>query len=334
MIYAELSMTTQSPTSSPTKSPIWLGYMFGALGSAFFATKGTVIKLALIENVDVTTMLAWRMLIALPIFVIVGTLAYRERKAKNPNFKLSATMLAKICLVGAIGYYAASYLDFMGLQYISVQLDRLIMLTYPFIVVLIGAVIFKRRVTRAMIVGLLISYAGLAIIFARDMTLGASASSNIPLGVALVFGASLSYAIYQLAAKPLIDEIGARLFTSIAMSAAGFLVIGQFLLTHEVADIIVSQRAAWMMLALGTVSTVLPTYMISASIGMVGSAPTAMLSNVSPLVSIGLAVTVLGEIFTVYHAIGAALVLLGVLGFSRSEYKAARQIIPKSPPPV
>ncbi|MEJ2459735.1 MAG: DMT family transporter [Novosphingobium sp.] len=307
-------------TASPKPSGRALGYLLGALGASLFATKGIVIKLALAEGVDAVTTLTWRMIIAVPIFALVGWLGYRDRRRRDPQFRPKAVTILKTCGVGMMGYYVASYLDFVGLEYISAQFDRLILLTSPFFVMLIGAVWFGRRITPVMVGAALVSYLGLILIFARDLSLE---GQDVVTGTLLVLGAALAYAFYQSLAKPLIDEIGSRLFTSIAMSAAGFAVVVHFLVTHQGFDtLIVSPNAMWLMFAIGTVSTVLPAYMIAASIGRVGAAPAAVMGNVSPLVTIALAVTVLGETFSVWHALGAALVLGGVIWFARSEQRA------------
>lgn len=303
------------------------GYFIGALGAAFFATKGIVIKLALIENVDATTTLTWRMIIAVPFFILIGWMGYRHRQQealnKGQTFRVSPGAVAKSALIGLVGYYVASYLDFVGLEYISAQFDRLILLTYPIFVVLIGALFLGRRVNWQMMMALIVSYAGLAVIFARDLRVE---GDNVVIGAVLVLGAAIAFAIYQILAKPVIDEIGARLFTSIAMSAAGIAIVVHFLLTHELSDLAVSPNAMWLMLAMGTVSTVLPAYMISTSIGLIGPGPTSVMGNVSPLVTIALAVTVLGEAFSIWHALGAALVLLGIFAFNAAERRL--EIIP------
>lgn len=318
-------------SSSTWFDAAWVGYALGALGAALFATKGIVIKLALIENVDALTTLTWRMIIAVPIFAVVGWLGYRDRKAKSPDFHVPRSAVIKICLVGMSGYYLASYLDFAGLEHISAQLDRLILLTSPFFVMLIGAVLFKRPITPLMLVMLLVSYLGLTLIFAHDLNLD---GQDVVVGTALVLGAAIAYAFYQSLAKPLIDIVGSRLFTSIAMSAAGFAVVIHFLAVHQPADLVVTPHAMWLMLAIGTVSTVLPAYMIAASIGRVGSGPAAVMGNVSPLVTIVLAVTILGETFSIWHAIGAALVLMGVIGFTRTEHRARRTAALRAQPTV
>jgi len=295
----------------------WTGLVLAMLGAALFATKGIVIKLALAQGIDILTTLTWRMIVSVPIFVVVGLWGYRRKVRQSPagaKPPLDAKALLQAFGVGIIGYYVASYLDFSALNYISAQFDRLILLTYPFFVVLFGAVFFKRRVTGAMLAALVASYAGIAIIFWRDFHVE---GDHVLLGAALVFGSSIAYAAYQILAKPLIDRMGSQLFTSLAMSAAGPAVIAHFLATNDLQALLVPGEALWLMLAIGTVSTVLPAYCISAAIGLIGSERTAVVGNVSPVVTITLAVGVLGEAFTPYHAAGAALVLAGVWLFSR-----------------
>lgn len=294
-----------------------LGITLALLGAGFFATKGIFIKLAMAIGIDSMTTLTWRLIVAVPIFVTIGIIGYRRKLAAQPVGApplLDRTTLLQTLGVGLVGYYVASYLDFAALTYITAQLDRLILLTYPFFVVLFGAMFFSRRVTQLMLVSLVVSYIGIALIFWQDFALE---GDNVLLGSALVFGSALAYAAYQIMAKPLIDKLGPQLFTSIAMSAAGPAVIVHFLLTHPVADLAVDGHGMWLMLAVGTISTVLPGYCISAAIGLIGSERTAIIGNVSPVVTVGLAISVLGEIFTVWHAAGTVLVLIGVWLFGR-----------------
>lgn len=292
-----------------------IGLACAAIGAILFATKGIIIKLALAEDIDVVTTLAWRMIVAVPVFVTVGVIGYRQRRSARPDIvPLDLKSFFQAFGVGLIGYYVASYLDFSALNYISAQFDRLILLTYPFFVVLFGAIFFKRRVTPFMLASLIASYVGIAVIFWHDFSIE---GEHVALGAALVFGSSIAYAAYQILAKPLIDRLGSGLFTSIAMSAAGPTVIIHFLLTHPLGDLVISGHGLVLMIAIGLVATVLPAYAISAGIGLVGSERTAVIGNVSPVVTIVFAVTILGEAFTPYHAVGAALVLVGVVLFNR-----------------
>lgn len=311
--------TTAAPQPRPLHNVAWAGIVLALLGAAFFATKGIVIKLALLEGIDTVTTLTWRMILAVPIFLTVGLVGYRRKlralPAGTPS-PLTLPVLLQTLGVGALGYYIASLLDFSALEYISAQFDRLILLTYPFFVVLFGAGFFKRRITMPMLAALVVSYFGIALIFWHDLRIE---GDNVVLGAALVFGSALAYAGYQILAKPLIDRLGSGLFTSIAMSAAGPCVIVHFLFTHPVGDLAITGNGFLLMLAIGTVATVLPAYCISGAIGLIGPERTAIIGNVSPLVTVGLAITVLGEPFTVWHAVGTALVLGGVFIFTRKE---------------
>jgi len=297
----------------------WAGLVLALMGAALFATKGIIIKLALLEGIDAVTTLTWRMIVAVPIFLTVGILGYRRKLRELPAgtpSPLTLPVLLQTLGVGVLGYYVASLLDFSALEYISAQFDRLILLTYPFFVVLFGAVFFKRRITLPMVVALVVSYLGIAIIFWHDLRIE---GDNVVLGAALVFGSAFAYAGYQILAKPLIDKLGSGLFTSIAMSAAGPCVIVHFLFTHPVGALAITGNGFLLMLAIGTIATVLPAYCISGAIGLIGPERTAIIGNISPVVTVVLAIAILGEAFTVWHAIGTALVLGGVFIFTRKQ---------------
>jgi drug/metabolite transporter (DMT)-like permease len=320
-----MTTTTISAKSKAPASAQALGLFLALLGAAFFATKGIVIKLALAHGIDTMTTLTWRMIVSVPIFVTVGLIGYRRRAAAHTGERplLETRTLLAVLAVGAIGYYVASALDFSALGYISAQLDRLILLTYPFFVVLFGAMFFKRRVTAMMIASLVVSYAGIALIFGHDFSVE---GHDVVLGSALVFGSAIAYAVYQILAKPLIDRLGAQLFTSIAMSSAGVAVVIHFLLTHPVSGLAMDGYGLLLMIGIATVSTVVPGYCISAAIGLIGSERTAVVGNVSPVVTVSLAVTVLGETFTIWHAAGTALVLFGVWLFGRKRKPAKAEV--------
>lgn len=294
-----------------------MGFALALLGAALFATKGIVIKLAMGIGIDAVTTLTWRMIVAVPIFVTVGILGYRRKLASHVSGTppiLDRTTLLQVLGTGILGYYVASYLDFSALTYITAQLDRLILLTYPFFVVLFGAVFFKRRVTSLMLASLVVSYVGIALIFWTDFSIE---GDDVVLGSLLVFASAVTYAAYQILAKPLIDKLGAQLFTSIAMSAAGPAVIVHFLATHPFSGLAMDGHGLLLMLAIGTISTVAPAYCISGAIGLIGPERTAIIGNISPVVTVSLAIGVLGEAFTPWHAAGTALVLVGVWLFGR-----------------
>jgi len=302
---------------APIDKSATLGLALAAIGAGLFATKGIFVKLALAEGLDSVTVLTWRMLIAVPIFATVGWLGLRERwqgKGAQAGKPIPPRAVMLACLVGILGYYLASFLDFEGLSYISAQLNRLILLTYPFFVLVFAAILFKRPMTPTVMGAALIAYLGIGLIFARDMVVE---GENIVIGTLLVLGAAIAYALYQLFAKPLIDTLGARLFTSIAMAAAGVIVVIHFLLTHPLSALALSPYTFSLMVGIAMVATVLPAYAIAAAIGHIGPERTAIFGNISPLITIVLAVFILGEPFTLFHALGTALVICGILLFTR-----------------
>lgn len=312
---------TRPASTSPSPASIdrdqTIGLTLAAIGAALFATKGIFVKLALAEGLDAVTILTWRMLISVPVFAWVGLRAWSSRKAGkgvHGGKPLGARPVLFAALVGVLGYYGASFLDFAGLVHISAQLNRLILLTYPFLVLIFGAVLFGRKLTLPVIGAAILAYCGIALIFARDLVIE---GDSVLLGTALVLGSAVAYALYQLFAKPLIDVLGSTIFTSIAMAAAGVVVLVHFLLTHPLSALVVDGHVLALLAALGIVATVLPAYAIAAAIGRLGAERTAVFGNISPLVTIVLAVIILGEAFTFWHGAGTALVISGILLFTR-----------------
>lgn len=307
------------PASSPaqTSRDDTIGLALAALGAAFFSTKGIFVKLALAEGLDPLTILAWRMILATPAFMLLGWMgisARRKGKGRHGGHPVSRRTVLYAAAVGVLGYYGASYLDFAALAFISGQLNRLVLLTYPFMVLLLGALLFRRTLSWPAIIAALLAYGGIALIFGRDLTIS---GESVLLGTGLALGAALAYAFYQLLAKPLIDELGSQLFTGIALTAAGILVIAHFALTHPLSALAVSPATLGVLIALAAIATVLPVFLIAAAIGRIGAERTAIFGNISPILTIVLAVIVLGEDFTPIHAVGTALVICGILLFTR-----------------
>ena len=220
-------------------------------------------------------------------------------------------MLLQTLGVGVLGYYVSSFLDFSALEYISAQFDRLILLTYPFFVVLFGAVFFKRRITPAMIAALLVSYVGIAHhLLARLRDRGRQRGAGRRRSCSL---ASIAYAGYQILAKPLIDKLGPQLFTSIAMSAAG--PGGDRAFPRHPPGGRPRRHRQRLPADAGHrhgVRRCCRPIASRAAIGLIGPERTAIIGNVSPVVTVALAIGILGEAFTVWHAVGTALVLGGV----------------------
>ena len=300
-----------------------MGYGYAALGAAFFSTKAIFIKLAYQDQLDASLFLAYRMIFATPVFVAIGLWAYAKRRAKGePAPGWDSIVWASF--VGFVGYYMASAFDFAGLQYISASLERLVLFTYPLFVMIIGALFYAEAVTAFGLAAAVVTYVGLGVVFTVDLPVG---GRDTALGTALVLGAAISFAWHQILAKRVILRLGPMLFTSIALTSAGVFCVLHHLVFGS-GDFTATPRFLWLAAGCAIVATVLPTFLISAGLARVSSQAVSMIATVSPLVTIGLAIAILDEPFTVADAVGAALVLLGVglytWGDSSSKRASAR----------
>jgi drug/metabolite transporter (DMT)-like permease len=312
------------PVSEPDATPlsiatapgagreVMVGYVFAAIGAVLFSAKGIIVKLAYAEGIDAETLLALRMLLSLPIYFVIGGLSVRDRFRRGASLPASPLMI-QAALIGALGYWFASYMDFRGLALISAQFERLILFTYPLFVVVLGALFFKQPIVRRVLLAFGLSYAGLALIFtAKVQTMGADAS----LGAAFVTASALAFALYQLLAKQVIGKIGPRLFTCIAMSAAGAAAIVQFLLLEPLSALVVTPLVLGygVMLAIG--STVIPSFFLNAALQRITPQANATIGMLSPVATIIMAIFILGEVLTLRDTIGTALVLGGIGWFT------------------
>jgi drug/metabolite transporter (DMT)-like permease len=182
----------------------------------------------------------------------------------------------------------------------------------------LGALFFAQPIRARTLIGIAISYAGLALIFATKSTDG---GSDVTLGAALVLSAALAFALYQLLAKGLIGKIGPRLFTCIAMSGAAAAALLQFALTQPLASIIVSPHMLFYGILLAIGATVLPSFLLNAALQRISAQANATIGTLSPVVTILLAVVILGEHFSLIDAFGTVLVIAGVGWFTLADRK-------------
>ena len=285
-----------------------LGYFYAASGAALFSTKAIFIKLAYMEQANSTLMLALRNAIAMPFFIAVGVYAAMQLRKANKPLPDGNTILRALG-VGFIGYYISSQLDFAGLIYISAQLERLVLFTYPIFVMFLGWMFFKARITPFSILAAVITYIGLVVVFASALPTGGTATV---IGTVLVLFCALTFAAYQLLAKDLISTMGSVLFTSIALTASGVACILHYIVVSRSFDFSSSPRFFWLSAGTAIFATVIPSFLVNAGLSRTTPQTTSMIATISPLVTIALAVSILGEPFTLADAIGSAMVIAGV----------------------
>jgi len=296
----------------------YAGYWLVAAGATLFSTKAIFIKLAYQDDVNAALLLAWRMAFSLPFFIVAGVWAFRKRQQNGEALPTKGIFLSAVS-TGCIGYYLSSYSDFKGLEYISAQLERLVLFTYPVFVLLIGAIVWKHKLTRHSLVAAVVSYAGLSIVFGMDLPAG---GINTVIGTAWVLACAILFAVYQLMAKKFITLMGSVLFTSVALSASGVACILHQAIVSAM-DFSATPWFLWMSFGCAIFATVIPSFLINAGMARTSPQAVAMISTISPLVTIALAVTILGEAFTFVDAIGSALVLAGVGYFTWADSRKA-----------
>jgi len=274
-----------------------------------FSFKAILIKLAYRDYpVDAITLLTLRMLYAAPLFLVMAAWAQRKRQASP----MSRADLVRLVWLGFIGYYLASLLDFMGLQYITASLERLVLFLYPTIVVLLSSLLLGRPVTRRAVAALVLSYAGIAFVFWQDLRFTGNAQATLT-GGALVFASGILYALYLVQAGGVIARLGSSRFIAWAMLASTAFVVTQFLLTRRIDALAVPASIHVISLAMAIFSTVLPTWLIAESIRRMGANAASLVGSLGPVFTIGLGAMILGEPIHAIQLAGAALVMGGVM---------------------
>ena len=285
------------------------GLLLALLGSIAFSGKAIIVKLAYRHGVDAVTLIMYRMLFALPIFAGMGWWASRGKPA------LSRRDWAGIVGLGVTGYYLASFLDFAGLAYISASLERLILYLNPTLVVLLGWVLYRRRVTGAQMLGMAVSYCGVVLVFGLEAT--APGSSQAGWGALLVFLSAVSYAIYLVFSGEMVQRVGSLRLVGLATSVACLCCLAQFALLRPWSAALVAPEVIWLSVLNALLCTAAPVLMVMMAIERIGAGATAQIGMVGPLSTIVMGVVILGEPFTPWIAAGTALVVAGIFLFTR-----------------
>ncbi len=299
-----------SASATPASHSPWAGIALAAFGAIAFSGKAIIVKLGYRHGPDAVTLLALRMLFALPFFLAMAAWARR----RSDRRRIDARDGWRIVALGFFGYYLASFLDFAGLAYVSATLERLILYLTPTLVLLIGYVVFGRPASPRQLGALVLSYLGVLLAFAHDLDAG---GDGIVLGSVLVFASAASYAIYLVGSGELVARVGALRLTAYASTVACVLCIGQYLLLrpwHELAAL--PEPVLWLSLLNGTLCTVVPVLAVMMAIERIGSGLAAQVGMLGPVSTIVLSLVLLGEPMGPWQVAGTVLVLVGVLALS------------------
>ena len=285
-----------------------VGLTIAISGAILFSAKAIVAKLIYRYQVDAVTLIAFRMMFSLPFF---GAIALWQAKNSSP---LAYPDRVKIVLLGLLGYYLSSFLDFLGLQYISAGLERLILFLTPSFVLLISALFLKKKISGLEWMALGTSYIGTVFVFLHDVRLG---GDNVVLGSAFVLGSAILYAMYLILSGELVKRVGAIRLVAYAMCVSSAACIGQFFLLRPVAMLLQPDAVYGLSLVNAVFCTVLPVFLTMIAVSRIGAPTTSQAGMVGPVSTLFMGALFLNEPITTIQLTGTALVLSGIYLLSK-----------------
>ena len=296
------------PSTKSFFTPTLIGTWYVLFSAVLFSTKSVFVKMAYQYAIDATILLSLRMMFALPFFLVMLYLAPPIRHKLNTKDYLG------LWLAGVFGYYGASILDFWGMEFISASLERLILFMYPTLTVFLAALFFKTKISKQTWLAIVISYIGMILVFVGNQH---EESTHLVLGSSLVFLGALAYAGYLVGSGHLISRFGAARFTSLALVIATLCCFVHFLMSHSLTKLTQLPSQVWLLSAvLGFFCTFLPATLLTQGIRRIGAPQAALISGVSPVITLALGAWLLNDKLTLWQFCGAGLILLGVMFIS------------------
>jgi drug/metabolite transporter (DMT)-like permease len=292
------------------------GILLALAGATAFSGKAIIVKLSYRHGVDAVTVIMYRMLMALPFFLAMSWWASRRPHAlANPLGRRDAWAIAGL---GFLGYYLASFLDFLGLQTITASLERLILYLNPTLVLLLSSLVYKHPIQARRAWAMAISYGGVCVVFAHELNFSGTGAA---IGSAFVLASALSYALYLMFSGQMVKRVGALRLVGLASSVACVCCLVQFAILKPLSAMWVPTPVLWLALLNATACTVAPVVLVMLAIERIGAALTSQVGMVGPMATLALGVLVLGEPLNMWIGLGTVLVLGGVYVASQTGEK-------------
>ncbi|WP_230409625.1 DMT family transporter [Undibacterium fentianense] len=278
------------------------------IGAILFSTKAIVAKLLYRYQLDAVTVIAFRMLFSLPVFACVAIWQAR----RHP--KLDAIDRWRLLLLGLLGYYLSSFLDFLGLQFISAGLERLILFLTPSFVLTIHVIWFKRRVRSIEFLSLGLAYLGIVLVFMHDLSF---LGTSVVLGSGLVLGSAIAYASYLILSGEMVARIGPLRLVSYAMCVSSIACLLQFVLLKPLSTLVQPQVVLSLSFVNAIVCTVFPVFLTMFAIQRIGAATASQAGMIGPVSTLILGVFILNEPISGWQIVGSCLVMIGMYLLSK-----------------
>jgi drug/metabolite transporter (DMT)-like permease len=285
------------------------GFLITLIGAILFSTKAILVKLSFRDTgVDALTLLALRMSFSMPFYLVAAAISSKRMN----NIRMTSRQWLYVILLGTLGYYLSSYLDFIGLQYVSAGLERLILFLYPSFAVIINAFLFGQKINRIQKIALVLTYIGIGIAYFGELKID-TRTPDFYWGSFLIFLCAITYSFYLAGSGRMIPVVGATKFTAYAMLASTSGVLIQFLLRGHFSDHILSSTLIHYSILLAVLATVIPSFMLSYGIKRIGSNNVSIITSIGPVSTILQAHFILGDKIFAEQVAGTLLVITGVL---------------------
>jgi drug/metabolite transporter (DMT)-like permease len=294
----------------PSKNVSMAGFALALLGAVLFSTKAIIVKLAFANTtVNAVNLLALRMLFSLPFYIAIAFMASH----KNTK-SITKKQWLQIAALGLLGYYLSSLFDFIGLQYVSAGLERLILFLYPTFSVLLNTYIFKQRLQKIQLVALLLTYIGIGIAYFAELKVD-NANPNFLYGSCMIFLCAITYSVYLVGTGKMVHSVGTSRYTAYAMlfATAGVMLHFATTQTVEMATTTFTKNIVLYGMLLAIIATVIPSFMISGAMKKIGSNNVSIVTSIGPVSTILQAHFILNEQILSVQIFGTFLVLIGVL---------------------
>ncbi len=291
---------------------IWLGIIASFISAILFASKVIFVKLIYLLNepeITPTKILTWRYLLAMPICIFVQIIFIQQKK-NVPLTKLDALPFISIAV---LGYIVSSWLDFKGLVYVSASIERIILFSYPALVVLLSVWLFKQPLRRFHIFSILLTFIGIGIAFYQEMNLSLVNKTSLTFGTLLIFFSGLAYAFYLLYAQKYIQRLGAIQHSNYTILFAGGILSFFYCITDGF-ELLHVPKSVWIyFILLSVFASVLPLYLVSYGMKKIGANNVAIISTIGPVATIFLSCFFLHEPISILQLFGTLVVIIGIL---------------------
>lgn len=285
------------------------GLLITLLGSILFSTKAIIVKTAFqYAHTDALSLLTLRMVFSLPFYILAAIFTSRQKG----NTNMSGKHFGAVLLLGIFGYYLSSFFDFIGLQYITAGLERLILFLYPTFAVLINVYFFRQKMSSRQKWALLLTYAGIAIAYYGELNID-TGNPDFYFGSIMVFICAITYSFYIAGSGKVIPLVGATRFTAYAMLAATAGIFVHFVFAGSLQTLLGTTHLWQYGFLLAIVATVVPSFMLSEGLKRIGANNVAIISSIGPVSTIIQAHYILGEKIFTEQIVGTLLVIAGVL---------------------